>query len=199
MGGSAAARDGAENQMYQLGVQAGIKFDYNVLAQWQPVESQRLLLWAGRYGLQEPFMSALNKRHFEQRESASDRKTLLAAADEVGLNVEAAAAFLDTKELEDVVWRSYGETIHDRRIHSIPLFAFCVPAIGAVGGPFRTPGKHEAFVARGSMDQEYFLALFETILRDVRAGQRVYDARAAPYRQDEWFSARTRSASTCSS
>jgi len=186
MGGSAAARDGAENQMYQLGVQAGIKFDYNVLAQWQPVESQRLLLWAGRYGLQEPFMSALNKRHFEQRESASDRKTLLAAADEVGLNVEAAAAFLDTKELEDVVWRSYGETIHDRRIHSIPLFAFCVPAIGAVGGPFRTGGADAAYVVRGSMDADYFLDLFETVLRDVDAGKRIFDVRAQRFHNDEF-------------
>jgi len=144
-------------------------------------------------------MSALNTRHFEQRQSASERATLLDAARAAGLDVAAAAAFLDTTELRDNVWRSYGRTIRELHIHSIPLFALSVPQIDAVGGPFRTPGKHEAFVARGSMDQEYFLALFETILRDVRAGQRVYDARAAPYRQDEWFSARTRSASTCSS
>ena len=49
MGGSHTARDSAEKQMAQLGLQAGISFDYNVLTQWQPVKSQRLLLWAGRY------------------------------------------------------------------------------------------------------------------------------------------------------
>ena len=82
--------------------------------------------------------------------------------------------------------------------------------------PFRPPGEHEAFVVRGSMDAAYFLALFELILRDVRAGTRVYDQvrnhlphipylppctvfahtsqpprvcdqAAAPYRLDEWW------------
>ena len=33
-------------------------------------------------------MSALNKRHFEQRQSASLKSTLLAAAAEVGLDTE---------------------------------------------------------------------------------------------------------------
>ena len=37
------------------------------------------------------------------------------------------------------------------------------------------------------MDANYFIALFELILRDVHAGKRIYDARAAPYRHDEWW------------
>ena len=53
--------------MQHLAGQAGIKFDYDVPAQWQPVDSQRLLLWAGRHGKQEEYMTALNKRHFEVR------------------------------------------------------------------------------------------------------------------------------------
>ena len=105
-----AARDQAEAGMRMQGLAAGIEFDYQVRAQWQPIESQRLLLWAGRYGKQEDFMSALNKRHFEQRQSASDPATLLAAASEVGLDAAQAAAFLESDELADVVWRSYGET-----------------------------------------------------------------------------------------
>ena len=133
-------------------------------------------------------MSALNKRHFEQRQSASDRQTLLAAATEVGLDGEAAASFLDTKELEADVWKSYGDTIRLKRIHSIPLFAMNVPAIDAVGGPFRPPGKHEAYVVRGSMDSEYFLELLEVIHRDVKRGTRVHDERARRLgRHDEWW------------
>ena len=54
-----------EAGMRAQGREAGIEFDYNVLAQWHPVDSQRLLAWAGRFGLQEEFMSALNVRHFE--------------------------------------------------------------------------------------------------------------------------------------
>jgi predicted DsbA family dithiol-disulfide isomerase len=197
MGNDPARRDGAERSMAAQGRAAGINFDYNVLAQWQPVESQRLLLWAGRYGLQEDFITAMNKRHFEQAQSASSRDTLMAAAEEVGLDVAAATAFLDTDELEDYVWHWYGATINEKGIHSIPLFCFNVPTLGAVGGPFRnnfldpdekTAGRGQAvgqakqpFVVRGSMDSDYFLELFEVILRDITAGARVLDQRAAKF------------------
>ena len=62
---------------------AGIKFDFSVNTDWQPVNSQRLLLWAGKFGKQEEFMTALNKRHFEQRKSASEDATLVETAVEV--------------------------------------------------------------------------------------------------------------------
>jgi len=191
MGGDPVARAQAEAGMLAQGAAAGIQFNYDVLAQWQPVESQRLLLWAARSGLQEEFMSALNRRHFELQQSASERTTLLAAAREVGLDADAATAFLDSSELEDDVWRSYGRTIRELRIHSIPLFALSVPTLDAIGGPFRAPGAYEAYIVRGSMDAEYFLTLFEVLLRDVRAGQRVYDVRAAPYPRDEWHHQRS--------
>jgi len=166
MGGSHTARDSAEKQMAQLGLQAGINFNYNVLTQWQPVKSQRLLLWAGRYGLQEEFMTNLNHRHFEQKQSASITSTLLEAAAEVGLDVEAAAAFLKTDELVDVVWKSYGSTIA-RGIHSIPLFVFNVPSTGAVGGPFREgQGSKAPYTVHGSSSAEAFLQLFEQIAGD---------------------------------
>ena len=132
-------------------------------------------------------MTALNRKHFEERESASLRATVLAAAAEAGLDAAAAEAFLDTDVLEADVWSSYGSTIREAGIHAIPLFSFSVPSIGAVGGPFRTPGDDEAYVVRGSSGEESFLALFETIMRDAGAGERVYDAAAFPYRNDEWF------------
>lgn len=170
-----------------LGASAGIAFDLEVGAQYQPVESQRLLLWAGRFGKQEVFMSALNRRHFERRESASVRATVLAAAAEAELDIAAAEAFLDTDELEADVWRAYGETIRGAGIRSIPLFALSVPAIGAEGGPFRAAGPYEAYVVRGSGDTAHFLSLFELIARDAAAGAREYDAAAFPYRRDEWW------------
>ena len=84
------------------------------------------------------------------------------------------------------MWTSYGRTIKEKKIHSIPLFALSVPSIGAVGGPFRPSGADEAYVVRGSMEHSYFLRLLELILRDVRHGKRIFDERARPYRQDEW-------------
>ena len=175
-----------------LGASAGIDFDLEVRAQYQPIESQRLLLWAGRHSLQEEFMAALNRRHFERRESASRRPTLLAAAAEVGLDVKAATAFLDTAELEDEVWQSYGETIRTANIRAIPLFAFSVPDLGAVGGPFRSAGAYESYVVRGSSGRQNFLNLFELMLRDAERGERVYDDASFAFRQDEWWAASRR-------
>jgi len=171
----------------RLGESAGIAFDLEVKAQYQPVDSQRLLLFAGRQGLQEEFMSALNRLHFEKRQSASMRSTLVAAAAEVGLDVPAAEAFLDGDEFRDAVWSSYGSTIREAGIRAIPLFAFSVPKLGAVGGPFRDAGDFEAYVVRGSSSEETFLELFELIYRDSKAGKRVYDDGAWPFRKDEWW------------
>ena len=51
-----------------------------------------------------------------------------------------AQAFLETEGLEEEVWRSYGDTIREAGIRAIPLFAYSVPELGAVGGPFRQAG-----------------------------------------------------------
>ena len=196
----------------ELGAAAGIGFDLDVVAQYQPIESQRLLLWAGRFGKQEEYMSALNRLHFERRSSASVRATVLAAAAAVELDVAEAEAFLRTDELEAEVWQACachadsnprkprpphhvlrappdGETIRSAGIRSIPLFALSVPSIGAEGGPFRQAGAYEAYVVRGSSDAAHFLSLLELIARDAAAGARKYDAAAFPYRKDEWWAA----------
>ena len=127
--------------MTKLGQAAGVTFDFNAYIDRQPIESQRLLLWAGRYGKGEEFMTAyarqgsnprladrvpgrscsathtcepslhrLSNRHFQQGsqgESASKRPTLLAAAQEAGLDAHTVTAFLDSDELYDEVRRSY--------------------------------------------------------------------------------------------
>ena len=108
----------------------------------------------------------------------------------IGLDRDEVTAFLEGDELTADVWRSYGRTIRELNIHSIPLFSFSVPSIGAVGGPFRPPGKAEAYVVRGSMDHNFFLELFEVLLRDVQAGRRIFDQRSQPYRLDEWYAKR---------
>lgn len=156
----------AEAGIRALGRKANIEFDFQVRTHWQPVESQRLLLWAGEQGKQEEFMDEINFRHFQQRQSASDRATLLEAVRTVGLDEKAAAAFLDTDRLTKEVWDSYGKTIREHNIHSIPLFVFHHPDSGAQGGPFRAPGRVRGpWTINGSMDAETFLATFEHIAR----------------------------------
>lgn len=166
--GDPEARDGFEKQLDHLGAASGIKFDYGVYLNKQPIDSQRMLLWAARYGKQEVFMAALSSRHFEQGsqgESASKRPTLLAAAREAGLDVAAAEAFLDTDELRDEVWESYGE-MPRRGISGIPLFCFSVPAAGLFSGPFRESNADA--VINGSSNIQQFLQLLNAIYQHVQ-------------------------------
>lgn len=144
--------------MRQLGRRAGIELDYGVQTNWQPVDSQRVMLWSRRFGLQEAYMSALARRHFEEKKSASHRATILEAAEEAGLDVEACQSFLETDELRAEVWQSYGDTIRRHGIEAIPYFVFNSPLTD--GGPFRS-GNGKPEIERGSGSQAGFLALFE--------------------------------------
>ena len=161
--GSPAGRDQFEAHVTTLGEAAGVKFDFNAYIDRQPIESQRLLLWAGRFGKGEEFMTALSDRHFQrgsEGESASKRTTLLAACDEVGLDRAAAEAFLDSNELHDEVWRSYGE-MPRKGITGIPLFCFSIPEVGLWSGPFRDANADATI--NGSGNKAQFRQLFEQL------------------------------------
>jgi len=120
------------------------------------------MLWASRYGKQELFMDEVGKAHFENRESASHTKTLLKVAGLVGLDMQAAEQFLASEELTEFVWASYGSTIHEKGIQSIPLFVFNGPATS--GGPFRQ-GDGDPTVVHGSGSPQEFKSAFEQILQ----------------------------------
>lgn len=160
-GDDVARRDAAEAGMRVLGRRCGVELDYGVRTNWQPVDSQRAMLWARRFGLAEDFMDALGHAHFERRESASHRPTLVAAARDAGLDGDALARFLDTKELVDDVWASFGGTIRDKGIHAIPYFVFGPPGVRT---PFRDAGVLAAETVNGSGDPAAFLAVFEALL-----------------------------------
>ncbi|KAJ1455918.1 hypothetical protein M885DRAFT_518796 [Pelagophyceae sp. CCMP2097] len=150
-----------EAQMLQLGRKAGVELDYGVKANWQPVESQRAMLWARRFGAAEVFMDELGTRHFEQQKSASHRGTLLESASAAGLDAAALDVFLDTDELDAYVWESYGSTIRDKGIHAIPLFVF---GPRGMKSPFRA-GTEKAVTVNGSGDAHQFLDVFERLLQ----------------------------------
>jgi len=150
--------------MYQLGKRAGVEINYDVQTNWQPVDSQRLMLWTARYGKQEEFMDVLGNSHFEKQQSASHRSTLLGAVEQVGLDQAEAERFLETDELKDYVWQSYGSTIHEKGIHSIPFFVFNGPKTN--GGPFRS-GENTASIVRGSGDPETFMEVFRLLGKQI--------------------------------
>lgn len=161
--GSEAGRVAAERGLSALGAKAGVRLDYGVRTNWHPVRSQRLMLWAARFGKQEEFMDLLGAKHFEQQKSASHTTTLLEAAAEVGLDVGEADMFLESDELESYVWRSYGDTIRKHGIRAIPYFIFGFPGMRT---PFRPDGQSEAIAVNGSGDSEQFLGVLDTLYQD---------------------------------
>ena len=169
VGGNEAMRDQAMAGMRLAGSRVGIEFDYSCFINRQPVDSQRMLLYAARHGVQEKYVSALSSRHFEngaRGHSASKRHTVLAAAEAAGLDRAAASAFYDSDELRGVVWRSYGD-MPRRGISAIPLFVFNVPEIGLEGGPLRPDAPGNQFIVNGSMDEHVFVEIFEELWRRV--------------------------------
>ena len=166
-GGNEHMRDQAMMGMIQAGKPLGIKFDYNCYIDRQPIDSQRMLLYAASHGKQEAYVSALSKRHFEHGsdgESASKRHTVLAAAAEAGLDYDDAAQFYDGDLLRSDVWKSYGD-MPRRGISAIPLFVFNVPEIGLEGGPLRphVNGKIKPPIVNGSMQVDLFVEIFTQI------------------------------------
>ena len=88
--------------MKMAGRPLGIEFDYNVFINRQPIDSQRMLLYAARHGKQEAYVSALSRRHFTQGssgESASKKPTVLAAAVEAQVAVAVKEAAVARKAL----------------------------------------------------------------------------------------------------
>lgn len=162
----------AEACLRHLGSAAGINFRFDQETNWQPIDSQRALLWAQRFGKTEIYMDRLNHLHFENGKSASHRETVLQAASEAGLDTEALTSFLNSNELEKEVWQSYGNTIKKHNIHSIPYFVFSVPDLNAVGGPFRDSQgcKQLPWIVNGSMDVEYFSHVLLDIYQSWRRG-----------------------------
>mmetsp|Transcript_3683 Transcript_3683/g.7416 ORF Transcript_3683/g.7416 Transcript_3683/m.7416 type:complete len:213 (+) Transcript_3683:334-972(+) len=164
-GGDAATCEVAKAEMLRLAQQAGIPtLRYDVKCCWQPINSQRMLLWARRFGKAERFMDALGRKHFTEAKSASHDWTILDAAEEAGLDPAEAEAFLNSDELSEDVWQSYGTTVREKGIHAIPYFVFNSPQSNA--GKFRR-GHGQALVVNGSASETEFLSIFEGILADL--------------------------------
>mmetsp|Transcript_114443 Transcript_114443/g.180206 ORF Transcript_114443/g.180206 Transcript_114443/m.180206 type:complete len:265 (+) Transcript_114443:491-1285(+) len=143
-----------------------IDFNIDVEFEFQPVDSQRMLQWAARYGKQEEVVSVLANLHFEKQQSATKRSTLLRAVESANLDVDAFKEFLNSDELIEDVWKSYADTIKKHRIHSIPLFIFNGPSTN--GGPFRD-GSDSAVMVHGSANPDEFLAALESVFQKSRS------------------------------
>lgn len=142
-----------------------IDFDMDVLFEWKPVDSQRLVLWAARFGKQEEVVAALWRLHFESRASLTERDNLMSAAEEAGLDSAACLQFLQSEDLKQDVLDSYHHVTHDCGMHWPPFIVLNGPFTD--GGPFRD-GSNSCIVFRGGASAEAFADAFEQILCETR-------------------------------
>lgn len=169
-GGSDRVRQRTKAVWQEQAKQAGVCLKWSAVVQHQPVESQRVMLYAARFGKQEAYSAALARRHFEEGQSASFRTTVLDAAEEAGLERTTVESFLNTEELEKEVWESFRSLTQEKRINSIPLFVFNVHGLTA-GGPFREEGER-CWSVNGAQAPEAFLEVFREMLAAAEAAEK---------------------------
>ena len=154
----------------ELGKQAGINYKHGADMVWQPIDAQRLLLWAARYGKQEELADEISKLHFEEALSCADTENILAAVDKTpGLSIEEASEFLLTDELRDYVWKSYGEMIRYWGIKEIPTFVFNhLDSPNAFDSDFQ-PDSPVPFIVVGATPVDKLCEIFDLLHKEQQA------------------------------
>jgi predicted DsbA family dithiol-disulfide isomerase len=158
----------------ELGKQAGITYQHGAEMVWQPIDAQRLLLWASRYGYQEQLADEISKLHFEEARSCADTLNLLAAVERsAGLSVEEAKAFLETDELRQYVWDSYGEMIRYWGIKEIPTFVFNhLHTPNAFDADFK-PDSPTPYIVVGATPVEKICMVFDLLWQEAQVSSEV--------------------------
>ena len=158
-------------KLTELAAEASIKLNKDgrgVEMRWQPIDAQRLLLWASRFGRMEHLAENMSKRHFEENESCADRENLInAVRDTPDLDVQAAQTFLSSDELVQDVWDSYGRMIRYWGIKEIPVFIFNRPQTPSVFSlDFDERRMKRPYIAVGATDEAKVVEIFELIMAE---------------------------------
>ena len=129
---SAATR----TRMTELGDALGFEFDYfDGMRMVNTFRAHQLLHWAEEAGCQTPLKLALFKAFFSDRQDVNDTAVLCAAAENVGLSSQQAAAVLEEQRFAAVVRKEQQQWL-DREVHAVPNFVF--------NGTYQVPGAQEA-------------------------------------------------------
>ncbi len=97
--GSADALDEAHARLFDLGADIGITYAFDLIEKNpNTLDAHRLVRWAAAEGLSDPMLERLFSLFFEEGGDLTDAETLIAAAEEVGLDGDEV-----TMKLEDGV------------------------------------------------------------------------------------------------
>ena len=95
--GSADALDEAHARLFDLGADVGITYAFDLIEKNpNTLDAHRLVRWAAAEGLGDPMLERLFSLFFEEGGDLTDAETLVAAAEEVGLDGDEV-----TMKLED--------------------------------------------------------------------------------------------------
>ncbi|MCX7784217.1 MAG: DsbA family oxidoreductase [Meiothermus sp.] len=108
----------------QAGKPDGIEFNFGRVARAiNTVDGHRLILWARNHHREWELADALFQAHFTDGKNLNDLDDLLGVVASVGLEVEAARAFLQSDEMESEVQASQ-QLAARFGIQGVPLFVF---------------------------------------------------------------------------
>jgi predicted DsbA family dithiol-disulfide isomerase len=97
--GSADALDEAHARLFSLGADVGITYAFDLIEKTpNTLDAHRLVRWAAAEGLGEPMLERLFSLFFEEGADLTNAETLIAAAEEIGLDGDEV-----TMKLEDGV------------------------------------------------------------------------------------------------
>ncbi len=97
--GSADALDEAHARLFSLGADVGITYAFDLIEKTpNTLDAHRLVRWAAAEGLGDPMLERLFSLFFEEGADLTNAETLVAAAEEVGLDEDEV-----TMKLEDGV------------------------------------------------------------------------------------------------
>lgn len=113
---SAANREAIRARAAEVGFTIAYSPDSRI---YNTFDAHRLLHWAGLQGLQAPLKRALFEAYFTHGKNPGDHEVLVAAAQEVGLDPQAARDVLTSDRFADHV-RAVEQQWHEAGIASVP-------------------------------------------------------------------------------
>ncbi|RUS14043.1 thioredoxin-like protein [Endogone sp. FLAS-F59071] len=145
--------------MEKVGQGENIAFDFGGRT-GNTVDSHRLVWWATKQGKQDEIVEELFRFYFERKRDITDHQTLSEAAANVGLDHDAALAFLATNEGHGEV---KSEIYHNmrRNINGVPHFN--INKRGSLNSIQFIHPSHR-YALSGAQPPETFVELFEEVL-----------------------------------
>ena len=153
---------GGKRSIAQLGKAAGFAFNFDAPLS-DTMDSHRLYLWAEEQasGKGEELAQSIGHEYFEKGKPLADREMLCGCAADVGLDPDAARAYLESRGGYEAVRASVEENLQ-LGIHSIPVFVF-------------RGGNGFERVVHGSADVQRFGAVLDEMLAHAASATTVKD------------------------